>query len=502
MYKVLLIDDEPIIREGMRHVIEWETYNFSVIADCANGRDGLHAIRTHNPELVFVDIRMPGMSGIELIQQAKQEGYQGRFVVLSGYSSFSYAREAIKLGIHSYLLKPIDEDELIEILREIKVQIEKEQKISSQLTAYYDMTEEEAWKAVIEGRIDDWQRSHYLQEQIGPFQLASISVAANVKHLKARNKLFGHEQPSAKIVLKDQLIYLLYVNTAIPKIQEELKILLQHIRLEFDRHAYACLSTPYQKLAETTAAISQLQQVKNKVYSFSAESIFQYPIVSTKSYESLSGLQLAEKIVQIIEFKDQKSLKQTISATVNHFRALALDKEKVQAEILELALSIAQGFHQQYPNVKLLPKHEWVDIIYQYDHLQTLMERLFTEWWALSDQIMGFAVSSDNSMERIISYIDHYYHQDLSLKILADLFNYNSSYLGKKFKKHTGEYFHIYLENVRIEKAKELLVDRRYKVYEVSEQVGYSNMDYFYKKFKKQVGMSPKEYQKHILQAE
>ncbi len=99
-------------------------------------------------------------------------------------------------------------------------------------------------------------------------------------------------------------------------------------------------------------------------------------------------------------------------------------------------------------------------------------------------------------MEKVTAYVKQYYFEDLNLKVLAHLFNYNRSYLGKKFKKYTGVYFHTYLDQVRIEKAKTLLVEKNLKVYEVSNEVGYCNMDYFYKKFKNHTGLSPKEFQK------
>src|SRR5699024_2665785 len=108
MLKVLFVDDEPLIREGMASVIDWEKYGYQVIGFAENGKIGLEKIRANHPDLVFVDIQMPGLNGIEMVSQAKKEGISSKFVVLSGYSEFSYAQQSIRLGMESYFLKPVD----------------------------------------------------------------------------------------------------------------------------------------------------------------------------------------------------------------------------------------------------------------------------------------------------------------------------------------------------------------------------------------------------------
>src|SRR5690625_7174618 len=119
MQKVLIIDDEPIIRKGLKSVISWADYGYEICDMGIDGRDGLNKIRLHNPDLVLLDIRMPGLSGIDLVHQVKKENYQCKFIILTAYSSFSYAQQLMGLGIESYLLKPIDENELIKIIEKI-----------------------------------------------------------------------------------------------------------------------------------------------------------------------------------------------------------------------------------------------------------------------------------------------------------------------------------------------------------------------------------------------
>ncbi|WP_017472504.1 response regulator transcription factor [Amphibacillus jilinensis] len=496
MYKVLLIDDEPIIREGMKHVISWEDYGFTISGDGENARDGLQLIDATKPDLIFVDIRMPGTSGMEFIKQAKQAGCDAKFVILSGYSSFNYARESIKLGIHSYLLKPIDEQELIEILVEIRAVIADERKVSSQLTAYHDLSEEEAWKALIEGRIEHENNFPNIGRYQGPFQIACFSFNRSKDGLALKQQLATTDYAFKKLIIKDSMMYLFFNKQLEQEIEGEINQLFHVCKRQFNSKLSVYLSAQYQTLLQTPAAVRQIKDLQDRSYSFSTDQLFKYPLKAKETVPAFDGELIGAKMIQALEFKDYQALEQQATLIIEYFQGCALEKARVQAEMIEFVLSILQRIKKQYPELDLPNKNEWLAIIYHSNNLEALINRLLKEWWTVTKQIEGFVVTPENNIGKITMYIDQYYYQELSLKRLADLFNYNSSYLGKKFKKHTGEYFHVYLERIRIEKAKQILSDKPYKVYKVSELVGYSNMDYFYKKFKKYVGMSPKEYQK------
>ena len=121
--KVLLCDDEQIVREGLRYIIDWEALGFTICGEAENGEDALAKIEKYKPGLVLMDIRMPKISGLELIAMMRGSGFTGEFIILSGYSDFEYARTAIRHGVSFYLTKPIDEDELEQALVSIREKI-------------------------------------------------------------------------------------------------------------------------------------------------------------------------------------------------------------------------------------------------------------------------------------------------------------------------------------------------------------------------------------------
>jgi len=117
MIKVLIVDDEPVVRRGLKTVINWESFQCNICGEAANGIEGIKQVQALEPDIVMVDIKMPEMNGLEFIKKIKALGYNCKFIILSGYSDFQFAQNAIKLGVDAYLLKPIEEEELIGLIK-------------------------------------------------------------------------------------------------------------------------------------------------------------------------------------------------------------------------------------------------------------------------------------------------------------------------------------------------------------------------------------------------
>src|SRR5690348_3797344 len=123
MINVLIADDEPIVLEGLKHIIDWSELGLHLLGEAKNGEEALAKILSLQPELVLLDIRMPKLHGTEVIKAARKSGYKGHFIIISGYSDFKYAQVAVRYGVDCYLIKPIDEDELTNAVLEIKEMI-------------------------------------------------------------------------------------------------------------------------------------------------------------------------------------------------------------------------------------------------------------------------------------------------------------------------------------------------------------------------------------------
>lgn len=136
METLFIADDEISIRQGLKYIIDWEALGFSLCGEAANGEDALAGILALRPSLVMLDVKMPKMHGIEVINRAREAGYQGKCIILSGYSDFKYAQKAIRNGVSFYLTKPIDEEELYAAVREIRETLSTEKQKSRHLASY------------------------------------------------------------------------------------------------------------------------------------------------------------------------------------------------------------------------------------------------------------------------------------------------------------------------------------------------------------------------------
>lgn len=154
MYRVLIADDESIIREGIKCLFDWESLGYTIAGEAANGETAYQQILALQPDIVLLDIRMPGMSGLDVIREARAQGFTGKVIILSGYSDFKYAQEAIRYGVQYYLTKPIDEDELEEILRSIKENLDKDAATANTREHYREKARETIIRDLLTNDID------------------------------------------------------------------------------------------------------------------------------------------------------------------------------------------------------------------------------------------------------------------------------------------------------------------------------------------------------------
>ena len=154
METVLIADDEKNIREGIKCIIDWEELGFKVCGEAANGEEALKQIYELRPSLVLLDIKMPKLTGLEVVENAREHGYNGKFIILSGFSDFKFAQTAIRLGVENYITKPIDEDELSEAVVRIGEQIKSEKENVSHNEHYRNKAKKELLHDLVRNQVD------------------------------------------------------------------------------------------------------------------------------------------------------------------------------------------------------------------------------------------------------------------------------------------------------------------------------------------------------------
>ncbi|WP_160723113.1 response regulator transcription factor [Bacillus sp. USDA818B3_A] len=517
MYRVLIVDDEPLIRDGLTSLIPWSDHGFQVVDTAVDGHDALQKLKTHSIDLVIIDIRMPGMDGIQLIETIRQTNADIRFIILSGYADFEYAQKAIRNHVTGYLLKPIDEDELIELLGPLKEKMDTKKEImqlqSHNLSFHKDQliqillnTNDAAEHPDVKSKIEelklDWKKftlvliKEQTRNKLEANPLNSLKEKLETVVEAEKGIVFSTAEPYIGILLKESLrteesqknLFEIISKTAgkesiIAGISEEF-LSIYGVKHAFDeaktllgQHFFYMENGILKKNSELFIKEHQLTDIEILHHEFPlhlySEKIYYAIDLADKEAVAERLLEAAQVMVKL-DFNEDEIRKRFIQLVTNLLSKCSAAKPALQQVITEVSTSVVVDIHHQ-PNLYSL-------ICYLNKILRKIIDHLDA-----GDQTI--------QIKKLVDFIHRNYYKNLKLETLADLFNYNSAYLGKLFKNYTGDYFNTYLDKVRMENAKALLSQGN-KVYQVAESVGYANVDYFHNKFKKYIGMSPTTFRK------
>ena len=223
-------------------------------------------------------------------------------------------------------------------------------------------------------------------------------------------------------------------------------------------------------------------------------------ISDEKSYQDLKTLEkYTQKFVVSIQSYNRENIKNLLNELTNYLNTMPLGVPVLKNWLLDLYLGIKEKIAHFYQssNIPFISNSGAIQYILNSNYLYEIIDFLYTQFEIIMNSTGHF--TRDSIIDVILNYIDHNYSDSITLEGISPTFGYNSSYLGKVFTEKTGKSFHTYLDDVRIEKAKELLTTTPMQVYRIAKQVGYSNVDYFHIKFKKKIGMSPAAYRKQNI---
>lgn len=521
METLFIADDENAIREGLKQIIDWNALGFTICGEASNGKDALAQILALHPSLVLLDVKMPGLHGTEVIRQAREAGFTGKCIILSGYADFQYAQEAIRSGVRFYLTKPIDEDELLETVTQIREELAQAKKDSSHLSAYKDKAKNIVLQELLESTVhvplsaEDRQTfgltaGRYQVALFETLNTAALSLSDAFARLlqvsNRENNLFEYLQIGSRDVL------LLKGERGLQKLADLVERFEQgefqdkasadgffltygrpascpeDIHLSYEdavmllKYRFFC---PPEMLVIGFDSLPTMQNSADTMadepaFSLSPETVPAYVgrlCDCISSYNRRMSVDILQELARFLgRFPDN----------VPHIRLFLTD----------LFLQIKERMTHHYPAIALpfSGNSKAIDFIQKSSYLYEILRFLSEQFEAVMGALGNSA--KDTVLYDVLFYIDHHYSENIKLEAIAPLFGYNSAYLGKIFTKSVGESFNAYVDHKRIDHSKELLLENTLKVYEIAEQVGYKNVDYFHKKFRKYVGMSPAEFRK------
>ena len=490
MYKLYLLDDEPFILEGLKYIIDWEEYGFDVVGTSSNGEDGFNFIKNEDVDLIITDIMMPKMTGLELISNLKKINHNAKFIVLSAFQEFQYAKEAISMGAENYLTKPIDEDELIQTIEGVKKKIEKI-KLEKVDTKIF---KNDLILKLICNKNNDGVLDRLRLEGVNlNYKNLCVVILEFAEGGNINNNILNHI---------DNLNYEYCVN-----LQNQILIIMD--KESINKDTLRNLKDDLSSITNEQIYISRgkyVDSIDNLNCSYqSAKDIHEYKLV----YPNISWIrEYKEKSynlenIDYIDFDHLKKLllnkdnKESLNYIESIFSKLKKDENLTVKQIKTKSIEVFLNVYNYFNDSKII---KGLDLYLEKVINSVNLDQIQLELNNMIKHRQSKLEETDDSISPIIlkllRNIEENYSKDLNLKEISETYNINSIYLGQLFQKETGILFSDYLNNFRVNKAKNLLVETSLKAAEIGELVGYANKNYFYRKYKDIVGITPSEWRK------
>ncbi|MFX3635887.1 MAG: response regulator [Candidatus Pristimantibacillus sp.] len=546
MYKVLLVDDEADVREGLVQEIDWEACGFTIVGTAENGQEAVEMADRLDIDVVITDISMPFMDGLQLSEWLRAHYPLVKIVILTGYDEFDYARQAIRLSVDEYLLKPFSSDSFTELLLKIKHAIEAEvaeredvrhlkehyrtslpllretflaslltRKLSKtkieEKTMNYDLhlTGKQYAVAVIAlhpaDEASSSEESQHSLKHSGDLDLmlhAMLNIAKELWEPHYFGSAFIYQDSIALLAVNEESTEEAWLN----KMQETLENMLKSI-------------VHYLKLPVTIGVGSVVTDLANVKYSFTdallaldyrlvlgSDKVIFIHDVEERGYEKLRFDELKEQaLTRSLKVGTIEELNEAIEAIFHELSETTYAYNDIQMYLLEVVTAVLRTAKDADVDLDQLfgGGFQLHGEIFKFSGLLEA-QRWFRD---LCLRIMKQIASTrqhtyKDIVEKAVHYTkDHYSDPEISIQRLCSYLHISTGYFSGVFKKEVKMTFVQYLMHIRMEAAKELLRSTELKAFEIAERVGFADPNYFSFCFKKQVGISPRDYRSRSLTA-
>ena len=528
LYRIILVDDEEEVRKGIIRKIDWNHLGFEVVGDAENGAEALEKIEQLEPEVVMTDIRMPFMDGLALTERIRQKYPSMKVLIFSGFDDFEYAQQAIKLNVTEYILKPVNVEELSEILTRVRKNLDEEisqrrdaallresyQKslpilravflndlmrgtadagmIEEKLKEYsVDILHAKKWlTALIHIEAENAEGPNALQKELIPISVRQIAE----DHLRdyCRFTIFNSSAGITLIAAIDE-------NNSQTGLLDHLGDICKECRRVLEVTVTIAVGHSCQKLSELS-----------RVYQSAVDALGYRSIVGVGQTIYINDVEPVSRgklkfdnadendFITAVKFGPEEKIRETIHSLMTRMDDARVHVRQQQMYMLSLFNCVTR-LMQQYD----LTTREIFDTEKQYLDIQAAIGKpeKFESWiLGVSFRIHeGINRERDNTTKKVIlearRYVEnHYQDPSLSVEMICRELHMSPAYFSTMFRKVTGQTYIAYLTEVRLQKAVELLNETDDKTYVIAQKVGYQEQNYFSYVFKKRFGISPTKY--------
>ncbi len=495
--KVLIIDDEFIMRQGLKHIIDWEKEGFELVGEASNGKEGLELIEKLHPHIILCDIVMPIMDGMDFSNMVQKMYPNIQIIILSGYDNFEYVKNTLLSGAVDYILKPtLNPEELIAVLQKTArkipgISMRKEASFSKKkFLERYLLGFEES----LDSRLFEAYFVHTYYRVI-----AFVVRGRNGKGKDTSSLLCEHAENFVEKMTTGKGFFLI--------LQEEIACII----LNFSAAQEALVMEGLEKLSEQMTLIDpcffavcgrNLTQMQGLRECYQSEIL---PFVTRAFYNENLHLKVLKEAEEYGEYREKFDYSRysglltgqhymealdLLETYVEHAVANSMDEYRLKNQTKNMLYNYLEYLEPNDPDGEQL----------RYQFFKEVDETAYAAQFlaafsGIVEKLRGLLKKepgrSDKTIKQILSYICSNYNQELDLAEIAKVFNFNYYYLSAYFNQHMKESFSDYLNRIRIEQACKMLRENRLSISQISGAVGYSDHSYFCRVFKKVTGETP-----------
>lgn len=534
MYKALVVDDEKPVRQVIKALGMWVEFGIETIYEAVEGGSALKVMRENYPEIVFVDMKMPNMNGMEFLLVARKEFPKSKYIVISGYDDFEFTKQAIHSKVLDYLLKPVIESELNEVISravsELNGEMEQQMKTLGRNIAYNifaPMANERIVTLIIEsdGKISlpkEYGKILGIEESGLYFGIAILSIINLDKICIDRfdkdmhstvfaitnviNEMFSEWKASFSFRnsrMRNEILLVLAVpNSPTDDIQaqvyQKIKETIKELENLFGIFCIASIGELYSEFERLNDSYKIAAKILNSINVLHCSDTVFTKCEMKSDIKRVSIMDKKEILIYALESGSIDYTKNIIqeyfenireqgSFTIENLYKTAMEFIVIMESILE-RLEIPQGGNiisvcrDNNPIISFTKLEEFSEFVF------SVMEKIYTS------VRMNLKADENANLYEIKNYIDKNYFKEIKLSIFSDQYYISKEYLSKQFKNIFGHGIYEYVLKVRMERAREMVCDPSIKIHSISEHLGYKDNNYFSRAFKVYYGRSPSEY--------
>lgn len=505
MYNVVIVDDEPVIRVGLKASVNWEQEGLRLLGDFPNGEKALEAMKNSHVDILITDIKMPLMDGITLMKKTLKIFPKVKVVLVSSFNDFEYVREGLMHGAIDYILKPtLEPEDFLLLIKRCTKKLKEDQQIDEKLTKMEQSDSirerkkvEHEIKLSLLNEKEELDVDGVLGLKHGP----SLMVLMTMNQVEKVEQQFGFLYKSLLLEEIQEQFYIRHKDgICFPINQSDMLFLMpatinaeqmvRELKQTMDEESEVKFSFGYDvinQLEELESGFANCLAASKRRFFYYQEEIFCYEPPKETNVKRLK----AEQLKQFLLPFDEQKVKGFLQDRYLVWETEEMDPTEIKDEACDMLTNL---FQEKVEISVLLDK---CIIIKKAETLHNLYRKLLAQIDELNHLIAkkgDKAYADNNLMETAVDYIHKYYTQELTLQSVATHIHISRNYFSILFKKYIKQNFIDYVIDLRIKKAKELLVLTNLKVYEVAEKSGFNDVKYFSKLFKKVTGLSPGDY--------